>query len=210
VSLPLHSVSSVRNPFQQASFLITVNDLRDLPTPEGIEIAFVGRSNAGKSSALNTLTNQNRLAFVSKTPGRTQHINFFGLGDHRYLVDLPGYGFASAPGNIRQHWEELVANYLLTRESLAALVLIMDARHPLKARDRQMLAWFTPQGKPIHILLTKCDKLSKSQRLQTLGEVRRELGKIPGIFSAQLFSSLTREGLDEAIAAIWQLFAPSR
>jgi len=207
VNLPLHRVSSVRNPFQQASFLITVNDLRDLPAPEGVEIAFVGRSNSGKSSALNTLTNQNRLAFVSKTPGRTQHINFFGLGEQRYLVDLPGYGFASAPGNIRQHWEELVANYLLTRESLAALVLIMDARHPLKPRDRQMLAWFAPQGKPIHILLTKCDKLSKSQRLQTLDEVRKELGKIPGIFSAQLFSSMTREGLDEAIAAIWQLFA---
>ena len=196
-------------PFPTGQFLITVNDLRDLPPPRGREIAFVGRSNAGKSSAINTLANHNRLAFVSKIPGRTQHINFFDLGASRHLVDLPGYGFASAPGNIRQHWEELVASYLLTRESLAALVVVMDARHPLKPRDRQMLEWFLPTGKPIHILLTKSDKLSKSSALQVLREVRQELGKIPGIHSAQLFSSLTREGLDEAITIIWGLLTQS-
>lgn len=205
----MHTVSAVHNPFQQARFLITVNDLRDLPPPRGGEIAFVGRSNAGKSSAINTLANHNRLAFVSKTPGRTQHINFFDLGASRYLVDLPGYGFADAPGNIRQHWEELVASYLLTRESLAALVLVMDARHPLKPRDRQMLGWFSPTGKPVHILLTKADKLSRSSALQVLREVRLELGKMPGIHSTQLFSSLTREGLDEAISTTWGLLSPA-
>jgi GTP-binding protein len=205
----LHTVSALHNPFQQASFLVTVNDLRDLPAPLGREIAFVGRSNAGKSSAINALANHNRLAFVSKTPGRTQHINFFDLGANRYLVDLPGYGFASAPGNIREHWEALVASYLLSRESLAGLVLIMDARHPLKPRDRQMLEWFSPSGKPIHILLTKADKLSRGSALQVLREVRLALGKMPGMHSAQLFSSLTREGLDEAIKIIWGLLIGS-
>jgi GTP-binding protein len=206
MEIPSKRVSARYNPFQRASFLVTVADLRSLPPPSGVEVAFVGRSNAGKSSAINTLTNHNRLAFVSKTPGRTQQINFFDLGSQRFFVDLPGYGFANAPGDVRQNWKRLVTDYLLHRESLAALVLIMDARHPLRPLDHQMLGWFAPTQKPVHVLLTKCDKLSRSARLETLRKVRMELGKIPGIHSAQLFSSLTLEGVDEAIATIWRLF----
>ena len=125
--------------FQNATFYTSVNDTQDLPQHSGIEIAFAGRSNAGKSSAINTLTNRSRLAFVSKTPGRTQQINFFKLDAEQFLVDLPGYGYAKVPHSIRQHWEKLLSNYLQTRESLKGLVLIMDIRHPLKSLDIQML-----------------------------------------------------------------------
>jgi GTP-binding protein len=193
------------NPFQQTAFMITVSDARDLPRTTEPEVAFVGRSNTGKSSAINALTNQTRLAFVSKTPGRTQHINFFRVGTKGYFVDLPGYGFAAAPGAIKDRWQALVSDYLMTRQPLSGLVLIMDARHPLKPLDRQMLDWFAPTGKPVHALLTKCDKLSRAGRVETLRRVRADLGLMPGILSAQLFSSLTREGLDEAIDAVSKL-----
>ena len=131
-----------------------------------VEIAFAGRSNAGKSSAINSLTNRSRLAFVSKTPGRTQNLNFFQL-DTGFLVDLPGYGYAKVPPEVRQHWEGLLSTYLQTRESLHGMVLIMDVRHPLTPLDRQMLDWFSPTGKPVHILLTKSDKLSRQQAQKT-------------------------------------------
>ena len=147
----------------------------------------------------------NRLAFVSKTPGRTQHINFFSVGEDRFLVDLPGYGFANAPFAVKAHWEELVGGYLETREQLTGLVLIMDARHPLKDLDRDLLAWFMPQNKPVHVLLTKCDKLSRQAKIEALRHVQTELAKLPIQSSAQLFSSLSREGLEEAITTIWQL-----
>jgi len=204
---PQSAVTSkpIINPFQQTAFFITVNHLKDLPDTPGPEVAFVGRSNAGKSSAINTLAMQNRLAFVSKTPGRTQHINFFSIDENRFLVDLPGYGFASAPVAVKQHWEGLVGGYVQTREQLRGLVIIMDARHPLKEIDREMLTWFTPASKPVHILLTKCDKLSRQVRIETLRYVQQELGKLPIQSSAQLFSSLSREGLEEAIAAISEL-----
>ena len=141
------------NPFQQAVFFTTVNALHALPVSSS-EIAFVGRSNAGKSSAINTIATQNRLAFVSKTPGRTQHINFFRVREDKFLVDLPGYGFARAPGAVQQHWEALVSEYLQTRQSLAGLVLIMDARHPLTELDRRLLDWLKPTGRPVHVLLS--------------------------------------------------------
>lgn len=193
------------NPFQQTEFFITVNHVADLPATVGPEVAFVGRSNAGKSSAINTLATRHRLAFVSKTPGRTQHINFFRAGEDQFLVDLPGYGFASAPGQIKQHWQTLIGDYLQTREQLCGLVLIMDARHPLKELDRQLLDWFVPAAKPVHVLLTKCDKLSRQERIETLRYVKVELGKLPMRSSVQLFSSLSREGLEEAIATISRL-----
>lgn len=137
--------------FQNARFYTTVNHLRDLPdTPA--EIAFVGRSNAGKSSAINTLTNHTRLAYVSKTPGRTQHINFFELMNGGFMVDLPGYGFAQVPEAIRAHWVELLGNYLQKRPQLIGLIMIMDARHPLKELDRRMLEFFATTQKPVHIL----------------------------------------------------------
>ena len=192
------------NPFQQAVFFTTVNALHALPASSR-EVAFVGRSNAGKSSAINTIATQNRLAFVSKTPGRTQHINFFRVRDDKFLVDLPGYGFARAPGSVQQHWEGLVSEYLQTREALAGLVLIMDARHPMKDLDRRLLDWMVPTGRPVHVLLTKCDKLSRQEKTQALRHVEAELATLPGQSSVQLFSSQSREGLDEAIAAVWRL-----
>lgn len=188
--------------FQNAVFYTSVNDVRDLPQHSGIEVAFAGRSNAGKSSVINTLTNRNRLAFVSKTPGRTQHINFFKLDAEQFLVDLPGYGYAKVPHSIREHWEKLLSDYLRTRESLKGLVLIMDIRHPLKSLDIQMLDWFAPTGKAVHILLTKADKLSKQRANNTLKDVNSYIRNTYPHCSAQLFSSLTATGVEDASIVI--------
>lgn len=168
-----------------------------MPPPEGAEIAFAGRSNAGKSSAINTLADHTRLAFVSKTPGRTQLINFFRLDCGAVLVDLPGYGYAKVPENIRRQWQGLLEHYLRKRENLIGLVLIMDSRHPLTALDRQMIDWFVPGGRPIHALLTKCDKLSRNEAAATLASVRREVATIGPQISVQLFSSLKKVGMEE-------------
>ena len=192
--------------FSKAAFYTTVNHFRDLPLHGGLEVAFAGRSNAGKSSAINTLANQTRLAFTSKTPGRTQHINFFSLGENRYLVDLPGYGYAKVPPDVRAHWEGLLSKYLQTREALCGLVVIMDVRHPLKDLDKQMLEWFASTGKPVHILLTKADKLSRQQATQTLNRVRLHLTQYYPHCSVQLFSSLKKSGLEEAEATIEEWF----
>lgn len=192
--------------FSRAEFFTTVNHLRDLPLHGGREVAFAGRSNAGKSSAINTLANHTRLAFTSKTPGRTQHINYFSLGENRYLVDLPGYGYAKVPPEVRAHWEGLLSQYLQTREALCGLVVIMDARHPLTQLDEQMLAWFAPTGKPVHVLLTKSDKLSRQQATQTLNRVRLHLAEHYPHCSAQLFSSLKKVGMDEAETIILKWF----
>ncbi len=188
--------------FSKATFYTTVNHLRDLPSHGGREVAFVGRSNAGKSSAINTLANHTRLAFTSKTPGRTQHLNYFSLGDGNYLVDLPGYGYAKVPPDVQAHWEHLLGQYLQTREELCGLVVIMDARHPLTELDQGMLDWFVPTGKPVHILLTKSDKLSRQQSTHTLREVNAFLQEHFPHCSAQLFSSLKKTGKDEAEAVI--------
>ena len=188
--------------FSRAVFYTTVNDLYALPQHGGKEVAFAGRSNAGKSSAINTLANHTRLAFTSKTPGRTQHINYFDLGDSRFLVDLPGYGYAKVPPEVRAHWEGLLSHYLQSREALAGLVVIMDSRHPLTPLDEQMLAWFIPTGKPIHVLLTKSDKLSRQQANATLFKVRKYLGEHFPNCTVQLFSSLKKIGMDEAEAVI--------
>lgn len=184
--------------FQNAEFYISAHNLRDLPAPAGVEIAFAGRSNAGKSSALNTLANHNRLAYVSKQPGRTQLINFFSLGNARFLVDLPGYGYAKVPEALRKHWQTTLANYLSDRPTLAALVLVMDCRHPLTPLDRQMLDWFCISGRPVHVLLTKSDKLSRQAANQTLLAVRKELNENWDNCTIQLFSSLKKQGVEEA------------
>ena len=195
--------------FQNAEFFISAHHLRDLPPATGLEVAFAGRSNAGKSSALNTLANHNRLAFVSKQPGRTQLINFFGLGGDRYLVDLPGYGYAKVPEAMRQHWQMTLSNYLSHRTSLYGLVLVMDCRHPLTPLDRQMLDWFCPSGKPVHVLLTKSDKLSRNAAGQTLQAVRKEINELWGNCTVQLFSSLKKQGVEEAETIIGKwLFQP--
>ena len=188
--------------FSQAKFFTTVNHLRDLPLHGGREVAFVGRSNAGKSSAINTLANHTRLAFTSKTPGRTQHINYFELGEGRFLVDLPGYGYAKVPPESKKHWEALLSKYLLTRETLVGLVIIMDARHPFTELDEAMLDWFAPTGKPVHILLTKSDKLSRQQATLTLNRVKSHAAEHFPHCSAQLFSSLKKQGTEEAEAII--------
>ncbi len=188
--------------FSQAAFYTTVNHIKDLPFHGGKEVAFVGRSNAGKSSAINTLANHVRLAYTSKTPGRTQHLNYFSLGENNFLVDLPGYGYAKVPPDVQAHWEQLLSEYLQTREELAGLVIIMDARHPLTERDQWMLGWFAITQKPVHILLTKSDKLSRQQSTQTLREVQAFLQENFPFCSVQLFSSLKKTGTEEAEAVI--------
>ena len=195
--------------FSRAAFFTTVNHLHDLPLHGGREVAFAGRSNAGKSSAINTLANHVRLAYTSKTPGRTQHLNYFDLGDNRFLVDLPGYGYAKVPPDVKAHWEGLLSEYLQTRGALCGLVVIMDARHPLTELDMQMLDWFAPTGKPVHILLTKSDKLSRQQATVTLNRVKLHLTEHFPHCTVQLFSSLKKIGMDEAEAVIAGWFAQS-
>ena len=199
------------NLFQNAKFFTTVNHLKDLPdTPA--EIAFVGRSNAGKSSAINTLTNHVRLAYVSKTPGRTQHINFFELENGNFMVDLPGYGYAQVPEAIRAHWVKLLGDYLQQRRQLIGLILIMDSRHPLKALDIQMLDFFYITVRPVHILLSQADKLSKNDQIKTLAAVKKSLKPYTERqkISVQLFSSLKKQGMDEVNQVVGSWFDAHR
>lgn len=188
--------------YRMTRFLSSANELSQLPTDTGREIALAGRSNAGKSSALNTLTGQSRLARVSKTPGRTQLINLFTVDESHCLVDLPGYGYAQVPEAIKRHWQNVLARYLETRQALVGLLLMMDIRHPFNPLDRQMLEWTRHRGLDTHVLLTKCDKLSRGPALATLAAVRRELATAFPNASAQLFSSLDRTGLAEAQARL--------
>jgi len=189
------------SPFQQAVFVLSAAALEQCPPSKG-EIAFAGRSNSGKSSALNALTRRRRLAFVSKTPGRTQLINFFTIGNDRHIVDLPGYGYAKVPEATRESWRDFLGDYLRTREELRGIVLIMDARHPMTDLDCVLLAWILPTGRPVHALLTKTDKLSHTAAVQTLRKVRGELAAMSQNFSAQLFSSLKKTGVEEAEAVL--------
>lgn len=184
--------------YHRANFLLSVAELEQLPRDEGIEVAFIGRSNAGKSSALNTITNIKGLARVSKIPGRTQLINLFTLDEKRRFVDLPGYGYAKVPLSIKQRWEHTVNHYLQQRQCLRGLVLIMDIRHPLKELDRQLLAWAATCKLPVHILLTKVDKLKRAPALNTLRHVEQEVSQYAKV-TVQCFSSLTHSGLEEAL-----------
>ncbi|MBW7860472.1 MAG: ribosome biogenesis GTP-binding protein YihA/YsxC [Rhodocyclaceae bacterium] len=196
--------------FRNAQFETSIAKPSGLPSPTGVEIAFAGRSNAGKSSAINTLAGHTRLAFVSKTPGRTQLINFFRLNCGAALVDLPGYGYAKVPEAIRRQWQGLLETYLRKRENLAGLVLIMDSRHPLTPLDEQMLGWFVPTGRPVHILLTKSDKLSRNQAAAALSFVRRALVGLGAQVTVQLFSSLNKTGVEEVeeVVSGWLGIAP--
>lgn len=190
--------------FRHAEFEISVADPHALPQAGGAEIAFAGRSNAGKSSAINTLAGHTRLAFVSKTPGRTQLINLFRLKNGAALVDLPGYGYAEVPDAVRRKWQGLLEHYLTERAALVGLVLIMDARRPLTELDRQMIGWFAITGKPIHCLLTKADKLTRQEQAKTLAATRRAASAdFPGLpLSVQLFSSLKKTGVEECEQAV--------
>ncbi len=191
--------------FHNATYLASAHRPADLPRPGEWEVAFAGRSNAGKSSAINALVGQGRLAFVSKTPGRTQQINLFRLPAGGLLVDLPGYGYAKVPRDLRQHWEATLGDYLRARPTLRGLVLVMDARHPLTERDEAMLAWFRPTRRPVHVLLTKADKLTRAECALTLQRVSARLEALGGNYTAQLFSSLKRIGIEEAerVVARW-------
>lgn len=191
--------------FRNAQFEISIAKPGGLPPPAGAEVAFAGRSNAGKSSAINTLAGHVRLAYVSKTPGRTQLINFFRLNCGAALVDLPGYGYAKVPEAIRKQWGHLLETYLRKRENLIGLVLIMDSRHPLTPLDHNMIGWFAPTGRPIHILLTKSDKLSRNQASAAQAFVRQSLVSMGPQVSVQLFSSLKKTGVEEveSVVAGW-------
>lgn len=183
--------------YRQARFELSAPEPRYLPPDAGAEVAFAGRSNAGKSSALNALTNQRGLARTSKTPGRTQEINVFPVADGIRLIDLPGYGYAKVPARIRAHWQAVLPQYLSERRSLRGLVVIMDVRHPLTDHDRQLLAWCRHAGLPAHVLLTKADKLKRGPAMNTLQKVRGELhADFPDI-SVQLFSATRALGVDE-------------
>jgi GTP-binding protein len=195
---------------QQAQFAFGAAALSQLPPDQCAEVAFAGRSNAGKSSAINALTNRRKLAFVSKTPGRTQQINYFGLDAGRFLVDLPGYGYAKVPAALQLEWQRILSAYLQRRRSLRGLVIIMDARHPLTALDVRMLEWFAGTGKPVRILLSKADKLTRQEQAKQLRTVDQALAAAHPNSSAQLFSSVTGQGVDQARAFVEALLEGSQ
>ena len=187
--------------YHQAQFLLSAQRLSQCPPDSGAEVAFAGRSNAGKSSAINTITAQKKLARTSKTPGRTQLLNFFSLSESQRLVDLPGYGYAKVSKSKRDEWQRHLDQYLRERQSLCGLILLSDVRHPLQEFDRAMLEWCGHSELPIHVLLTKADKLKKGPANNTLLKVRAEFKEHP-CASVQLFSSLKKTGLEEAKAVI--------
>lgn len=184
--------------FNKAAFTISAPSIRQCPADEGAEVAFAGRSNAGKSSAINTLTNNKKLARTSKTPGRTQQINFFDLNPEQRIVDLPGYGFAKVPKGMKDEWQRNLSEYLRERQCLKGLVLMMDVRHPLQEYDTMMLNWALDAEMPVHILLTKADKLKRGPAQSTLLKVRKHVNEagFGDLVSVQTFSSLKRAGVD--------------
>lgn len=188
--------------FNKAHFTISAPDIRKLPEDTGIEVAFAGRSNAGKSSALNTLTRQKSLARTSKTPGRTQLLNVFELEEGKRLVDLPGYGFAKVPQEMKKKWQKALGEYLEVRESLKGIVILMDIRHPLKDLDRDLIEWAVDSELPVLVLLTKSDKLSQGKASAQVLHVKKELAALEGNIKVQAFSSLKKTGLSSAEAHI--------
>jgi GTP-binding protein len=193
--------------FPEATFISSAWQPHQFPPDEGVEVAFAGRSNAGKSSALNAVTGRKDLARTSKTPGRTQLINFFSLTGAQRLVDLPGYGYAKVPERIRDHWQELMTAYIEARASLAGLVIVMDVRRPLTDFDIQMLGWSRAHGLAAHVLLTKADKLGRGESTAVL---RRVLTEIEGTATAQLFSAVAKTGVDEARREVLRMLSQPR
>jgi GTP-binding protein len=198
---PLH------NPYRSARYVISAHKLQQLPPDQGFEVAFAGRSNAGKSSAINTLTDQRSLARTSKTPGRTQQIVIFDIDTDRRIADLPGYGYAKVPAKLKAHWQQVMQKYFEQRQCLKGVVLVMDIRHPMREFDEQMLHWCSASGLPCHLLLTKSDKLKRGPAQAALLKVRKMLP--PGA-TAQVFSSKSRTGLTELISRLneWYEIAP--
>lgn len=205
--------SGMSNPFQRARYLLSAHNPGQLPPDGGFEVAFAGRSNAGKSTALNAICQQGSLARVSKTPGRTQQLVFFDFtprqgempGD-RFLVDLPGYGYAKVPKDLQAHWQAFLDRYFATRQALKGLVVVMDIRHPLRDYDLQMLGYAADRGLPAHALLTKADKLGRGAQMQTMQAVSREMqSRFGDSVGVQVFSGESRQGVDEvrAVVARW-------
>jgi GTP-binding protein len=194
------------NPYTKALFLKSAALVSQLPEDSGYEVAFAGRSNAGKSSALNCLTSIKNLARTSKTPGRTQLINLFSLDEQRRLVDLPGYGYAKVAMKVKMEWQKNLAHYLEVRQCLKGLILLMDIRHPLKDLDQMMVDWALDRALPVHILLTKADKFSRSEARNTLLKVCRHYDLVQHLITVQVFSSLKKEGVNELIVTLNQWF----
>ncbi|MBS3963908.1 MAG: YihA family ribosome biogenesis GTP-binding protein [Methylomonas sp.] len=192
--------------YHRAAFICSAPQLKDAPPDQGREIAFAGRSNAGKSSAINTLVQQTALARVSKTPGRTQLLNFFAIDEQRKLVDLPGYGYAKVPEAMRRQWRQMMENYLQNRKALCGIVLVMDIRHPLTDFDWQMVSWCEHSRLPLHILLTKSDKLKYGAAKTTLLQVQRELSRANIVVTLQLFSALDKIGIADVHQILDQWF----
>lgn len=188
--------------YRKAAFSTSAAKLAQCPADEGWEVAFAGRSNAGKSSAINSLTDNKKLAKTSKTPGRTQLINFFELSDSQRLVDLPGYGFAKVPKAVKVEWVKQLENYLAKRQCLRGMILLMDVRHPLQPFDQQMLDWALAAYMPVHILLTKADKLKRGPASSTLLKVQSQLKAHQDLVSVQLFSALKHTGHEELIQVL--------
>ncbi|AZQ82686.1 YihA family ribosome biogenesis GTP-binding protein [Colwellia sp. Arc7-635] len=190
----------------KATFTLSAPDIRRLPADSGIEVAFAGRSNAGKSSALNTLTNQRSLARTSKTPGRTQLINIFEIAEDKRLVDLPGYGFAKVPMEMKKKWQKALGEYLEKRECLKGLVILMDIRHPLKDLDMDLIQWAADGELPVLVLLTKSDKLSQGKVSAQVLDVKKKLASLNADIKVQAFSSLKRTGSEQADKVICAWF----
>ena len=190
------------DPLRNASLAFSVAECSQLPPATGLELAFAGRSNAGKSSAINALANRRSLAFVARRPGKTQTIQFYRIINDRYLVDLPGYGYAKVSATVRAKWGRLLESYLRKRTSLVGLMLIMDIRHPLTPLDQQLLDWIGPRGLPVHVLLNKADKLTRAHASGALRAAEQRLRSMGCDCSVQLFSSVRREGVDEAVEVI--------
>jgi len=192
--------------YNHIEFLKSAHTINQLPPDTGLEVAFAGRSNSGKSSALNAIAGVHRLARTSKTPGRTQLINFFQLDQRHRLVDLPGYGYAKVPDTIKLHWEKVLSDYIMQRESLKGIILLMDIRHPLKPLDWQMIEWTGSQNLPIHILLTKADKLKKAAAQTVLVKLIKELSGYEELVSLQLFSAFNGQGIEQVHQKIDEWF----
>ena len=201
-------MSEIKLNYHKTHFLTSAPNIRSIPEDTGIEIAFAGRSNAGKSTALNALTNQKSLARTSKTPGRTQLINLFEVEPNCKLVDLPGYGYAAVPEKMKIEWQKSLGEYLQKRECLGGLVVLMDIRHPLKDLDQQMIEWAVSADLPVMLLLTKADKLSQNARSKQVKMVREAILPFQGDIQVEVFSAQNKIGIDKLAAKLDSWFAP--
>ncbi len=191
-------LSEMTDAYLNVDFAFGAAKLDQLPVQEGPEVAFAGRSNSGKSTAINALCNRKRLAFVSKTPGRTRQINFFRVSSGGFLVDLPGYGYAKVSGSLRSAWGSLLGGYVTQRQALRGIVVMMDSRHPFTDLDFQLLDWIGQSPRPVHMLLTKADKLNRQECNRLLKQAQEQLAGMPGLYTVQLFSGASKLGVEEA------------